>query len=544
MAEIVRDKALEQAMLQSVIADRNESPRTLQREVGPSSLGGCRELLRASIFEPQLIVPNETHWAAAAHVGQVMGGDLERIFGQRLNAVEQQRITAFFSELGVEISGSIDLLFLAFDMITDLKSTTDMGGTIYDLTKNAELIESLLAIWREGKLFESYVETPDGAYEHTEVLLRKFSKLHYYVQVAVYVVGAIQQGLIDADKASGRLVFYDRAGDFQEFLALVMTAEEIAMFFDIGEARVQQVVRAQDLLEQGGNPALIHQLRDMTPSYCFSRKVMCPLRDRCWGGSDFDPEDVIISADLAAAADRYAEGRRLATLADGMKKAAKEELKGITGRFTNGLAVGWDARGYIQVTETSGSEVANVSTVDAAVASMARVRKTEPMKIEITSRPEGEPAPYMLDGSAYGVEAENAAADSVSPQPVDEPVEKPKRKRAPAGHGKRGHKPEGCAQCAEEEAIHRSESTDIEGLPVAYTDAKVVLEKSRATLTPAQIAYLESKVAAGPTTPRHEPLSGDELKAALEADTAAGRLRQMQDAVETGGQVARIRDNR
>ena len=79
--EILRDTDLEQKMLAAVIADRNDQPRSKQLQVGPSEVGGCRELLRAGLFESETVAEPETAWATAAHAGTVFGADLERIFG-------------------------------------------------------------------------------------------------------------------------------------------------------------------------------------------------------------------------------------------------------------------------------------------------------------------------------------------------------------------------------------------------------------------------------------------------------------------------------
>lgn len=353
MAEVRRDTALEERLLEAVIADRNAQPRNQQLQVGPSSVGGCRELLRASLFEPETMSEPETHWSTAAHVGTVVGADLERIFGRRLGALEQQRVTAILTQLGISLSGAIDLLFLDENMISDLKSTADMGGVLYDLGKNADLIETLMQIWREGLLYAKSVETPDGGYELTQVLLNKFSKLHYYVQVAIYVVGAMQSGILAPD-AEGRLIFYDRGGNFQEFVALILTAEEIQMFFDIGQHRVAQVARLQEVYEStNGNPAVIAELRDMTPSYCFSQKVLCPRRMHCWAGSQWTADEELRGAEVVSSVDRYEKGRDMEKLGAGMKKAARDELKGIQGRLSDGRMVTWTKAGAINVVSTT-----------------------------------------------------------------------------------------------------------------------------------------------------------------------------------------------
>lgn len=362
--ELIRDTALEQAMLEAVVADRNDQPRNKQLQVGPSEVGGCRELLRAGIFESETLAEPETHWSTAAHVGTVMGADLERIFGRRLDALEQQRVTAMFQRLGVGISGSIDLLFIDRGHVTDLKSVNDMGGVLYDLKRDVAAIDTLLGIWREGLLFEKSIETPDGGYELTAVMVEKLVKLHYYVQVAIYVVGAIQLGILESD-AEGRLVFYDRSGSYQEFVAMVIPAEWIAMFYEIGQRRIEQVVQAQEAYEgSGGNPAIIAHLRDKTPSFCFSPKVQCPRRMHCWAGSDWTAANQITDVEHVAAVDRYIVGRDMEKLGKGMKQAARDELKDIQGVLPDGRMVTW-TRG--------GSTINVVETTEAAPTAMTQV---------------------------------------------------------------------------------------------------------------------------------------------------------------------------
>lgn len=401
-ADVRRDTALEQRMLEAVIADRNSQPRSQQLQVGPSEVGGCRELLRAGLFESETVAEPETYWAAAAHVGTVMGADLERIFGQRLDALEQQRITAHFSMLGVNISGAIDLLFMNENYVTDLKSTDDIGGVLYDMKKNAHAIETLIGLWRAGELFDKTVETPDGGYELTDVMITKMAKLHYYVQVAIYVTGAIQQGILPAD-AEGRLVFYDRSGRYQEFVAIAITAEEIAMFYEVGQRRIQQVVDAQMAYESTGQPALLSGLRDMTPSFCFSPKVQCPRRMHCWAGSDWANDNRIESAEHIAAVDRYEIGRDMEKLGAGMKQAAREELRDVQGVLPDGRMVTWVRGGStINVVASTRTEPRAMGEVlDTALATMGE-EKPEAPKVDAPAETEYGPREKQLEKMKVG----------------------------------------------------------------------------------------------------------------------------------------------
>lgn len=353
--EILRDTDLEQKMLAAVIADRNDQPRSKQLQVGPSEVGGCRELLRAGLFESETVAEPETAWATAAHAGTVFGADLERIFGQRLGALEQQRITATFGMLGIQISGGADVLFVDGDIIGDLKSNADIGGLLYDLKRDAAAIETLISIYREGKLFAKNIETADGGYELTQVFIDKISKLHYYVQISIYVMGAMQQGILSPD-GEGRLIFYDRSGNYQDFIAVRVPPEQIAMFFAIAQMRIGQVLQTQSAYVQtGGNPAVLATLRDKQPSYCFSPKVQCPRRMHCWAGSDWTANNQITDPEDISAMNRYAVGRDLEKLAKGMKDAARNELKErqVQGVAPDGKMLTWTAGGAINLVETT-----------------------------------------------------------------------------------------------------------------------------------------------------------------------------------------------
>lgn len=354
--EILRDTALEQRMLEAVIADRNDQPRSKQLQVGPSEVGGCRELLRAGLFESETVAEPETAWATAAHAGTVFGADLERIFGQRLSALEQQRITATFGMLGIQISGGADVLFVDEDIIGDLKSNADIGGLLYDLKRDAAAIDTLISIYREGLLFNKNVETAGGgSYELTQVFIDKISKLHYYVQIAIYVMGAMQQGILTPN-GEGRLIFYDRSGNYQDFIAVRVPPEQIAMFFAIAQMRIGQVLQTQSAYVQtGGNPAVLATLRDKTPSYCFSPKVQCPRRMHCWTGSDWTANNQITNPEDISAGNRYVTGRDLEKLGKGMKDAAKNELKEreVQGMFPDGKMLTWTGNGAINLVETT-----------------------------------------------------------------------------------------------------------------------------------------------------------------------------------------------
>jgi hypothetical protein len=429
-----RDEALEERLLEAVIADRNNQPRNKQAQVGPSAIGFCRELLRAGLFETDLpeLVADETEWATAAHVGTVMGDELERIFGERLDAVTQQRITTLLDEWGVSISGASDVIFVNDNQITDLKSMTDAGGILYDMDKNAVAIARMVALRREGLLFNHMIPTSGGEYEETLGLLSRFAKLHYFCQVATYVKGAIQAEIL-SEGAEGRLVFYDRSGNYQGFIAIEISAEEIDLFYEIAQVRIQQVVAAQEFLDKGADLGQMHKvfgLRDQAPSFCFSPKVMCPLRMRCWAGYEPTEDQMISAADLISAKERYAEGRRLANLADGMKKSARDDLKGITGVFPDGDMLSWDRRGAISLVTPAPRKIKAPSE---GASPQQESLEAAPAAAESAPQPQTVPSegPFFDDGGqqdiAYEWTGNAQASDShgVNQEPPPDPEEFP-----------------------------------------------------------------------------------------------------------------------
>lgn len=307
MAQWERDSELEAVLLKTVIAAQNDRPRTKQMLVGPSEVGGCRELLRAKAFEDPATFAPEEHWSLAAHIGTVMGDELERIFGERLDAMTQQRVTIQLQDLGMQISGATDLIWLdsgtnvVSNLVGDLKSTAAMGSVLY-----------------EGP------------------------KLGYLIQISLYVTGLVQQGVLPAG-AEGRIIYYDRTGDVQEFVAIKVPWEAIVNFYGLAQQRIREVLAAQKAFEQTGNTEMIHRLRDYTPSFCFSAKVECPRRFACWGGSTWAPEELLTDPNHLSAAKRYIEGRKLETMGKNMKAEARGELVGVEGRFAEGPMISWPA---------------------------------------------------------------------------------------------------------------------------------------------------------------------------------------------------------
>jgi hypothetical protein len=218
----------------------------------------------------------EVEWKAEAWIGTIGGDALEEIFEQELGALVQQRITTTLPRTGLVVSGN---------------------------------------------------------------LLHDGPSLEHLIQVSVYVLGLVQQGVLDKG-ASARLIYWDRSGTTKSFLAAVIEWDAILRFIDLCEQRLEQVVEAQEALDEG-DLTYRHFLRDKKPAYCASPKVMCPFRQACWGGSDWWPDGKIEDAELVAAAERVYAGRQMQKAGEELVRIAKAELDGINGTTPTGLSVGW-----------------------------------------------------------------------------------------------------------------------------------------------------------------------------------------------------------
>jgi hypothetical protein len=486
MAELIRDKALEDALLAAVIADQNERPRTKQMLIGPSEIGGCRELVRAKIFEDRSTFLPDTHWHTAAHVGTVMGEDLERIFGERLGAATQQRVTIELERLGLSVSGAIDLIFIRNQVVCDLKGTGAFGSVQY-----------------EGGV-----------------------KLDYYIQISLYVWGLVKAGILQPG-AEGRIVYYDRVGGEQTFIAVVVTWEAILNYVDLAQRRLQEVLNAQAGIE-AGQLSMAHHLRDHVPSFCFSEKVQCPRRMHCWGGSDWAPLQVHDDADLQRATVEYIAGRKLENRGKAMKEQARGLLKGVEGHVVNGEEmgglVGWKS-GRISVVEIEALPAVQ-DLVDEVSTEWARGETREPFKPSDLADPA-----KVAELNARGVVN---VADEYPPDPEAEQIfieevtgtHISSMSIVPKGEGT------GWIEPVEADSPGESPPDDMPfqggGLVTADevqawpTPPEQVLEQHGQDLTADQVAYLERKAEEA----RQAPTTSAERLSQLQKDVAADRKRR------------------
>lgn len=273
-------------LLSAVEEESASRPRTLQKTLGPSSVGGCREFIRATVAgDPG--IPERPRGIDAAWVGTVGGDALEEIFARRLGAKVQVPFRVTLPRTGLVVVGSGDAVFVDKNMVIDLKSKD--GFT--EVEKDGASLENL-------------------------------------VQLSVYILAGVQMGLL-TEGAEGRLVYWDRRGVDKVLKALVLTYDAALRFIDIAETRLLEV---QDVIERGSPEEARWGLRDKSPSLC--HYTQCPFRAACWGDSEHRPTGAIEGEDEIALVTAYIRARAEEKGATAWKASAKEDLRPIAGGIT------------------------------------------------------------------------------------------------------------------------------------------------------------------------------------------------------------------
>jgi hypothetical protein len=157
--------------------------------------------------------------------------------------------------------------------------------------------------------------------------------------VSVYTLACVQAGIL-TEGASARLIYFDRSGRTNEFFVLPIDWETILIFIGVLEDRFRDVIAAQVALESG-DLALRHDLRDKSPSWCMSAKVLCPFRFACWGGSEWMPETAITDEDQLLSVQKVIDGREMERVGAVLRAEGRKELEGIVGITPDGTTVSW-----------------------------------------------------------------------------------------------------------------------------------------------------------------------------------------------------------
>jgi hypothetical protein len=107
--KVARDEELEAELLDAFNSWSGDRPRNAQRTLGPSSLGDCRELIRATIAGDEGI-PERPRGLDGAAIGTIVGDALEGIFEARMGVQTQVPVTIHYDRAGV------DKKFVAFSI--------------------------------------------------------------------------------------------------------------------------------------------------------------------------------------------------------------------------------------------------------------------------------------------------------------------------------------------------------------------------------------------------------------------------------------------
>lgn len=283
-------------ILNAMKAYENSKPRNKQVRLGPSELGGCREYIRNVMVGTPM--QDNDEWPTAAVVGTLAGTYMETVCEQYMGALTEVPVTTTLPS-GLQVSGHADIVLPDRNAVVDCKSKDGLDET-----------------------------------------LRNGSSLENLIQISVYATGLVQAGILDRG-CTAHLVYLDRSGNQQFLHERVLTYEEIEFYVEKCEERLNDVIVVQEAIDEG-NVEMARGLRDKTPSFCYSPKVMCPFRDACWKGpnSDWYP-DTILDEETSFVVEDYDRVRAELKAGDSVKKALREKLTGVSGVTPSGLAVNW-----------------------------------------------------------------------------------------------------------------------------------------------------------------------------------------------------------
>lgn len=286
---------LSEDILSAMVKVEQERPRHQQVQLGPSELGSCREYVRNVLAgSPR---QEDDGWPAAAVVGTLLGDYMETAAAKYLGATVQKPVTCQLPN-GLIVAGTADMVFPDRNQLADCKSK-----------------DGFSTIASEGPSLENLI------------------------QVSIYTTGLVQMGILE-EGAEAVLVYVDRSGENQTLREHVVSWEEIENYVNICVDRLNDVLDAQDHIDQG-EVEYARTLRDKTPPFCYSERVMCPFRDLCWKGSEWVPDEQITDPETIETVARYVAARQKESDAKGERAWNKEKLRGVSGMTPDGYSVTW-----------------------------------------------------------------------------------------------------------------------------------------------------------------------------------------------------------
>lgn len=294
-----------------MVAYENDKPRNQQVHLGPSELGGCREYIRNVLAGAPM--QDNSEWPGAAVFGTLWGDYVESIVADKMGALTQVPVTTRLPN-GITVSGTADMVWPERNLLADGK-TKDRLATV----------------------------RKDGA------------SLENCIQVSIYVTGLVQMGVL-TEGASAALLYCDRSGSEQVLFEVDLDWDEIQHYIQVVCDRLDDVLLAQEHID-AGEVEWARALRDKTPPFCYSERVMCPFRDLCWAGSEWVPDETIDDENVIATVARFVAARADVAEAMSRKEFYRGELVGVTGQTPDGYSVTWPGDGRaLYVTKIRGKK--------------------------------------------------------------------------------------------------------------------------------------------------------------------------------------------
>ena len=264
----------------AISAYQENSPRTKQAregKLGPSDVGFCRNKAALVTKEVQP-TDSQPKWSAAVGtaIHDYVGAALKAMYPNWL--IEEVTVTATLPRTGAQITGTPDIVDVSNNALLDAK-------------------------------------TKDGF----EEVKRYGTSLNFKMQRHLYVMGAIDAGLLDPDRTIwvGN-VYLDRSG--KEPIPHVEVEEWDASFTDEVDQWVEDVIYA---VLHGEDAS-----RDIAAARC---ETFCEFYTACRGGLPMSDPEPITDPEVVHAIDMYVEGRELEAMGKKLKQQAKPVLNGVNG---------------------------------------------------------------------------------------------------------------------------------------------------------------------------------------------------------------------
>jgi len=292
---------------QALVEHEAARPRSRQLSLGPSELGGCREYVRNVMVGSA--VQGNSEWPTAAVVGTLVGEHVEQVAQEMLGAVTQVPVTTTLPN-GLVVSGTADLVFPERNALGDVKTKVGLS----DVRKAGPSLENC-------------------------------------IQVSIYTLGLVQAGVL-SEGATASLLYIDRSGVEQSVYEVTLEWERIEYFIGVVVDRLNDVIDAQAHID-AGEVEFARALRDKTPPFCYSPRVMCPFRDLCWKGSEWVPNETIEDADTVAVVEQFVAVRDAYNSAAAVRAELREKLRGVSGRTPSGYSVNWATENTLYVTKVA-----------------------------------------------------------------------------------------------------------------------------------------------------------------------------------------------